>query len=237
MEKRAEGASVIRLAVVSANLGGYDRPADWPVLSAPAGVTIDVHRFTDANCPPRPLAMTSRLQCGLLKMFAPWQFVPGYDIYLWIDASCVPTAEAVRYFLNRLGDRELAVFRHPDRRTIRDEVAFMTARMARPGERYLTSRYRGEWMDALYRSIAADTSYVDDRLYASTAFAYRPTPAVQLMMSHWWLTKSRYLLHDQIAWPYVIRKAACEVAVIPDNYLKCPALVYVRNKKGTVAAA
>ena len=175
--------------------------------------------------------MTSRLQVGLLKMFAPWQFVPGADVYLWIDASCAPTAIAASWFLDRLGSAELAVFRHPDRRTICEEVAFMQTRMARPGETYLTSRYRGEWLEALAAEIAADPSYVDDRLFASTAFIYRPTPRVQLMMSHWWLTKSRFLLHDQVSWPYVIAKAGCAVSVIEENYLRCEALEYTRNRR------
>jgi hypothetical protein len=219
----------MRVAVVSANLGSYDEPSVWPTLHAPSGVTVDVHRFTDATCPPRPLAMTSRLQAGLVKMFAPWQFVPGYDAYLWIDASMAPTPNAIEYFLDPLSESELVVFRHPQRSSIREEYEFMKERMARKGERYLNARYKGEWLDALYREIAADYRYVDDRLFASTAFIYRPTERVKLMMSHWWLTKTRFLLHDQISWPYVIAKACCSVSVIRRNYLKCEALTFVRK--------
>ena len=222
----------MRVAVLSANLGAYECPHSWVTQRPPHGITIDVYRFTDANVPPRPLAMTSRLLCGLPKMFGAWQFAPGYDAYMWVDASCALLHEdSVAWFLDQLDGAELAVFRHPDRRTIREEYEFMLERMARPDETYLNSRYKGEWLQSLYEEIATDTSYVDDRLYASTAFAYKPTPRVQLMMTHWWLTKSRWSLHDQIAWPYVIAKAGCSVNVIEQSYLKCPYLTYVRNKK------
>ena len=220
----------LRVALVSANLGRYDPPTDWPDQIVPAGMTVDVHRFTDANFPPRPKAMTSRLQCGLLKMFAAWRWVPGYDRYIWIDASCVPTPITTTWFLDRLGEADIAVFRHPDRQTIKAEVEFMLSRMRVPREQYLRSRYEGEWIADLYTEIRADKSYRDDRLYASTAFAYRPTANMEQMMTQWWISKSVSCLHDQIAWPYVLWQARCQVNVIEDNYLHCPALRYVRNE-------
>lgn len=228
----------MRVAVVSANLGAYDREVSWPSLLEPPGAIVDVHRFTDRNLPPRPLAMTSRLQCAIPKMWA-WQILPGYTHYLWIDASCTPTPGAVSWFLaqlerttDRTGDSaELAVFRHPDRTTIRDEVAFMQARMARHGERYLTSRYRGEWIADLWQVIASDRGFRDTALYASTAFIYRPTPSVRAMLKDWWAAKARWCLHDQIYWPYAIAKAGCRVAVIADNYLRCPALTFTRGSR------
>lgn len=220
-----------RVAVISANLGSYDSPAEWVSQRSPAGIEIDVWRFTDANFPPRPLAMTSRLQCGLLKMFG-HEFVPGYDAYLWVDASCaLLRPDAALWFLEQAGPAELLVFRHPDRRTIREEVEFMRARMARRGETYLNSRYRWEWLEDLYCWVASDPGYVDDALYASTAFLYRPSMKVKRMLKEWWFTKTRWMLHDQIAWPYVIWKSGCTVEVIEQNYLQCPALTYVRNRK------
>lgn len=219
-----------RVLVVSANLGSYDRFTEWPSLIAPEGVTVDVRRCYDEDFPPRPLAMTSRLMCGIPKMFA-WKRWPGYDAYIWIDASCAPTPHAVAWFLEQLGDADLAVFQHPERKTIRAEVEFMRTRMARRGETYLNSRYRGEWIDPLFRSILNNDAFIDDALYASTAFIYRPTPHVIAMMKEWWLSKSLYCLHDQIAWPYVIAQAGCRVRVIPESYLRCPALTFTRNRK------
>lgn len=141
-----------RVALISANLGRYEHPTDWPDQIAPRGVTVDVHRFDDTTLPPRPLAMTSRLQVGIPKWFG-WQLCPGYDVYIWCDASCTPAPTMSAWFLDQLvhGDEtrhmafraDIAVFQHPERRSIRAEYEFMTTRMARRGERYLTERYHG----------------------------------------------------------------------------------------------
>jgi len=220
----------MRICVLSANLGAYDQPVDWPALDVPIGSTVDVHRFTDENLPPRPLAMTSRLQCGIPKWWG-YEMRPGYNVYAWCDASCVPTPAFATWFLTRLGPDDIAVFRHPDRRTIREEYEFMADRLARPGERYLTSRYKGELLHEQYEHICRDESYVDGWLLASTAFMYRPTARVQDAFRATFGAKARWLLHDQLYFPYALAKAGCRVRVIEENYLRCPALTYVRNRR------
>jgi len=219
----------VRVALVSANLGQYDPPVDWPDQIVPADVTVDVHRFTDANFPPRPKAMTSRLQCGIPKWCGP-DLVRGADVYLWLDASVAPTPIAVCWFLAHLDCADIAVFQHPARRTIRAEYLFMVSRMARRGEQYLNGRYQGEWLREQHEHIAADPTYWDTRLYASTAFAYRPTAKIRAAFWDIWAAKARWCLHDQLWFPYALTKHACDVNVIPDNYLYCPALCYVRNE-------
>ena len=219
-----------RVAVLSANLGSYDVTMPWTPQRAPAGVTIDVHRFTDANFPPRRLAMTSRLQAGLLKMFG-HEFVPGYDLYLWVDASCsLLNPDAVAWFLARIGTADLLLFRHPDRGSVREEYEFMKARMARPGETYLNSRYAGEWLDEQYAALVA-AGHAEIGLFASTAFLYRNVPTVRAMLKDWWFWKSRYLLHDQLALPYVVAQSGASMRVLEENYLRCPALTFTRKRQ------
>lgn len=226
----------MKVALVSANLGAYDRPAPWLDIIVPPDVELSIHRLTDADLPPRPLAMTSRLMCGIPKMDG-YRLCPGADVYVWMDASVSPTPHAVAWWLDKLAGADLAVFQHPERSSIREEFAFMRARMARPGERYLNARYRGEWFDALEQWIADESGatdglkpqYRDDRLFASTAFAYRPAVNVKHMLAEWWWTKSRFMLHDQLAWPLLIWKHCLRVNVIPDNYLSCEALRFART--------
>lgn len=219
----------MRVALISANLGGYDQPNTWPEQIVPAGVTVDVHRFTDENFPPRPLAMTSRLQCGIPKWFGV-DFAPSADVLIWIDGSCAPTPIAVSWFLERLGQADIAAFRHPDRCTIREEYEFIKTRMRRPGETYLTSRYAGEWLDAQYARIAAaKCEYLP--LFASTAFVYRPRPNMLAALADVFLMKARYLLHDQLAFPFALDQHGCTVNQIPYNYLKCDALTFTRGKR------
>lgn len=219
-----------RVALISANLGSYDPVVPWPEQRPPAYVRVDVHRFTDANFPPRSLAMTSRLQCGIPKWWG-WQMLPGYDVYIWVDASCAPAPGAVAWFLEQLGDGAIAVFRHPERRTIREEYEFMVARMARRGETYLNSRYKGEWLREQYDAIADDAEYEDDELFATTAFVYRPLEDVQNAFRDVWCAKARYLLHDQLIFPYALTQNFCRPNVIETNYLQCPALTFTRKRR------
>ncbi len=180
--------------------------------------------------------MTPALQCAIPKMFG-WQLCPGYDWYLWIDASRgLLRPDTVAWFLDRAGESELVLFLHPERTTIRAEYLFMQARMARPGETYLTGRYAGEWIDAQYAAVTPPW-YVDDRLYASTAFLYRPTVAVQRMMKEWWYFKSRYLLHDQLALPYVVREHGVFVRELRESVYDCVHLPMTRPGRRTTGAA
>lgn len=219
----------MKVAIISANLGSYDPPAEWPALDVPKGVELEIVRLTDENFPPRSLAMTSRLQCGIPKWFGR-DFAPTADVIIWIDASCAPTRIAVPWFLKQLGDRDLAAFRHPERRTIRAEYEFMKARMARPGETYLNSRYKGEDLDGMMAFI--ERQHMSNApLYATTAFAYLWSPYVADALEHVWSLKARYLLHDQLAFAYVVGWANLSRKAIADNYLKCSALTFLRPSR------
>lgn len=218
----------MKVCVISANLGGYDEPAPWPDLVAPTGVEVKLHRLTDREVPPRPKAMTSRLLAGVPKWWG-WQMLPGADVYLWLDASVTPSPTAIGWWLERLGTADLAIFRHPDRRTIREEYTFMTRRMSRPGETYLNARYRGEYLEEQFRFIEAQGG-ADLPLYASTAFLYRPTQAVRDACVDVWAMKCRWLLHDQLALPFCLHERGVTVAAIDEHYLRCPAaLTFTRT--------
>jgi hypothetical protein len=221
----------MKVTVISANLGRYDPDVPWVPQIVPAGVTVEVHRLTDATFPPRPKAMTSALQCGIPKMFG-WELFPGADVYLWVDASrALRRPDTVAWFLEQAGDAELLLFRHPHRRTVQEEYEFVKAKLA-AGNRYLTKRYAGEWLDAQVRAIVnggLDPARLP--LYASTAFLYRPTLDVCAMLTEWWLHKSRYLLHDQLALPYVLSRSQIQAKAIDDDVYACPHLPIVRGKR------
>lgn len=218
----------MKVAVISANFGGYEVVAPWPEQVVPAGVSVEINRFDDQNFPGRHLAMTSRLKCGIPKWFGP-EIVPGYDAYLWVDASRGLAPDTVAWFLDRLGRADLVAFLHPERRTIREEYEFVKTRMARPGETYLTSRYAGEWLDAQFSAVSKPW-HRDDRLYATTAFLYRPTVPVQRAFKDVFGMKARYILHDQLAFPFCLREHRVHVAELPDNIYTLPQLPITRVK-------
>ena len=208
------------VAVVTANLGSFD--VQKPNVAQ--SVDCDFFNITDDNFPPRSNSMTPRLQARIVKTHM-WQFVPGYDYYLWVDSSCrLADEDSVKWFMEQLGDKDIAVFRHPHRETIADEANYLKLRLS-IGCPYITPRYENELIDE-----QLDEVNVGEELLASTAFIYRLSPKIKKTMQDWWYHISRYHSIDQLSLPHCLVENKCDVGVIEDNYLKVKALEYVRNK-------
>jgi len=219
-----------RVAVITANLGSFDRLQDYAGQDLPPSVEMTRVIFTDSNFPPRTHSLTPRLQARIPKMFG-WQMCPGYDYYIWVDASCaLLDRNSVAWFLKHLtkGCYEIALFRHPDRHSIREEADFLRLKLAEHNK-YLTPRYAGEDIDGQLAEIMSDPLYKDDVLYASTALAYADTRLVRSALKEWWYHTSRYHSIDQLSLPYVVRNLT--IGHLDGSYLDCPYLTYTRNLK------
>ena len=134
----------MKIALLSANLGNFDVNAKDPVKQdLPEGISeITFHRFTDEDFPPIT-GLTPRLQYRIPKLFG-WQMFPGYDIYIWFDSSCsLQRADCVKWFLDQLGDNDMAFFRHPWRSTIKQEVDHIEEKLKQHGQE-VSSRVIGE---------------------------------------------------------------------------------------------
>lgn len=209
-----------KILVVSASLGGFDQKRDHEKQS----VDCDFYQFTDENFPPRSKAMTPRLQARIPKMTS-WQMRPGYDYYLWVDSSCrLASKDSVKWFLDHLGDADIAVFKHPHRNTVQEEADYLKYRLSINCP-YITPRYENERIDDQLAAVDPQA-----QLYASTAFIYKNDTPARDLLTLWWLHTSLYHSIDQLSLPKAIADSGAKVGVIPDNYLKCEALEYVRNK-------
>jgi hypothetical protein len=210
---------VMRVAILSANLGGIDRYSRWVTQSAP-GYEFDVHVWTDANFPPRR-CMSPRLQSRIPKMLG-WQMAPGYDIYIWVDASfSITHPGSMGWLLSHMGDADMVCFKHQHRTSVAEENSFIKSQIA-AGDEYLRSRYENELGDAEVAEILGTPGYVDDRLLVGGIFAYRNIPQVRAAMLDWWYHTSRYHCVDQIGFPYVLWKQSVNVAIIPGYYAPKP---------------
>lgn len=216
----------MKVAVISANLGGFEKPVEHPKQS----VDCDYFHFTDDNFPPRFNSLTPRLQARVAKIFG-WQMAPGYDYYIWIDSSCAFTsADSVKLFLDQAKDADVVVFKHPNRSTIQEEADYLKYRLSINCP-YVTPRYENELIDEQLAEIQADKSFKDEHLFASTAMVYRGNERVKDMMKEWWYHTSRYHIIDQLSLPYVLMQSSCKVNILPDKYSNSPYITYVRNKK------
>ena len=203
----------MRVLVHTANLGNFDT-VEPPV--AQVGVEMDWVCFTDKDFPPRPRAMTRRLQSKIPKMFG-WDLRPGYDLYFWHDASLqLHKPDSLRWFLEQLGDHDMAVFKHPWRSSAREEAEFIAMKLHN-GSSYIKSRYDGEDLMGQMDAIRAATWYKDEQFYAGGAFCYRPTEASIEAMKEWWIHTSRYHCIDQLAFAFVLAMFNRRVKVIDQD--------------------
>lgn len=201
----------MKTVVLTANLGNFDH-VEKPIQQT---LEHDWHCFTDKDFPPIA-GLTPRLQYRIPKTHG-WQMRPGYDLYVWLDGSMALTKpESLQWLLDQLGDNDMAFFRHPDRKTIKEEVDYLEARK---NHRYLKTRYE----NGLHKEQLADideAEYKDTQLWASTVFAYRPNFIVRPMMKEWLYTSVRYFTCDQVALPYLAQKYGVRISRIDLNPFK-----------------
>lgn len=158
-----------------------------------------------------------------------WQLIPDYDVYIWLDGSfSLPRGDSVQWFLDQLGDADMALFKHPWRDTIKEETDHIEEYL-RKGNEYITKRYANGFHNEQLADIKLDKDYIDDHLFTSTAFIYRDSEAVRDALRMWWLHTSRYFTVDQIALPYVVRNL--KVNTIEDNQYKTSYLKLVSEHK------
>lgn len=209
------------ILVYTANLDYFDKTEPNEEQNIP----VDYKHWTDLEFPPRFNAMTPRLQARLVKMFA-WQMTPGYDFYLWVDSSCrLSRTDSVEWFLEQLGDKDMAVLKHNKRKTVQQEADYLKDRLEleRAGKKdpYVISRYDGEDIDGALSEVNPNA-----RLFASTAFIYRNNAYTQAAMKEWWYQTSRYHSIDQLSLPHCLENLSYNV--IDENYLDCKYLEYLR---------
>lgn len=199
----------MKVAVLSANLGNFDNPVDPGEQTVP----YTFHRFTDENFPPIT-GLTPRLQYRIPKMFG-WQMFPGYDYYIWLDSSMAFShTGAIEWMLKHLGDNDMAFFKHPWRKTVKEEVEHIDDYLNRKkgtksGQQYLIDRYK----NGLHKESLAYTG--DGKLYASPVFIYRDNDFVRSALEDWWSTQSRYFTCDQVSLTYALQ--GIRVSILPGN--------------------
>src|SRR3990167_3032462 len=114
------GCSMSKIAILSCNLGNFDKVIKPVDQELPDGIEqIDYHCFTDSDFPPIT-GLTPRLQYRIPKLFG-WQMFPDYDYYIWLDGSMSFTREdSAKWYMGKLGNADMAVFKHPWRKTIQE---------------------------------------------------------------------------------------------------------------------
>ena len=205
----------MRVGILTANLGDFDSDVDFIHQKLPNGIEVVFHRWTDRNFPPIT-GLTPRFQYRIPKMFG-WQMFPDCNVYIWLDGSMsLQHPNSVKWFLEQLDNNDIVIFKHPWRTTIKEEIEHIEEKLQK-GSKYLTSRYKNGLHMECYAEIMKDEYFIDNKLFASTVFAYKNTEKVQEMLKNWWFRQSRYYSCDQIPLPYVLWKNNTKVKTIDEN--------------------
>lgn len=219
-----------KIAIVSANFGNFEKVTSVELNSVPQTTPCSFFNFNESKFPLRHCSFTPRMQARLVKMFY-WQMLPDYDYYIWIDSSCVfSRADSVEWFIKQCEGVDLVVFKHPNRKTIREEYDYVIERLKNKCK-YLTPRYENELFKEQMQEIDDDKDYVDDLLIASTVMVCKNCDNIKKLMKEWWYHNSRYTSEEQLSLPYAIWKTRCTYKALEDNYMKMPYLEFIRNKK------
>ena len=210
------------IGIVSANFGNFEKPVEHE----PQSIKTFNYCITEQNFPLRHNSMTPRLQARIVKTHM-WQFAPGHDYYLWIDSSCrLSDKDSVKWFLEKLGDKDITVFKHPRRETVQEEANYLKKRLELENtgkkRKYILPRYENELIDEQLLEVMPI-----QELYASTVFIFKNSREVRTAMKHWWYHISRYHSIDQLSLPWCIKDL--KKNVIKENYLECKYIEAVRK--------
>jgi hypothetical protein len=195
---------MIRIAVLSANLGNFDTTIPNVEQKLPPDVEVTYHTWTDKDFPPI-VGYTPRFQYRIPKLFG-FEMFPGYDYYLWMDASMhFINSETITWFLSLIKNAEFVVFKHPHRKTVESEVGYIEWKLSQRNM-YMSRRYQNGLHRESLELFKKDSNWHDMDLFASTVFMYRNIPRIHDMMKTWWFYQSRYWSCDQVALPYALYK-------------------------------
>lgn len=155
----------------------------------------------------QPSSADPRMAAKIYKIL-PHRYFPEYDYSLWVDGTHTPAID-LRYLVWKfLETSDLALFRHPRRSCIYDEMdACLTYnkgnadQICRQREKYLKENYPP------HNGLAACT----------VILRRHGIEAVAKAMESWWEEINRYSARDQLSFNYVAHRHQLKYALIPGD--------------------
>jgi hypothetical protein len=203
----------MKIAVITANIGGSSNNTICKQT-----VKCDIYKLDNSNFHSRKNAMHPRLVGKIPKMLG-WELYPDYDYYIWIDNSfSIRKETSIEWLINQLGNTEIALFKHPNRSSIKEEFDFMHYQMVR-GDQYLIQRYSGEPMEEQISKYYQNESFIDNKLFACGCFVYsqKLVESSQNLMKDWFYHNCIWSVQDQLSLPYLLQKYKTNYNTIEKN--------------------
>jgi len=171
-------------------------------------IQVDYNRWNNENYPSRVNSMSPRLKGKILRMLS-WEEQPDYDYYIWMDSTIsMYRTDVIDYAIDRIGDADICLFKHPEYSTIKEELDLINDWMGN-GNKYLINRYEGERCNEQVAYYLNDKEYVDDTLFATGCFIYSKKLVENRnynLMKEWFYHNCYWSVQDQLSLPYLVSK-------------------------------
>jgi hypothetical protein len=202
--------SPMRVLVYTAIFGNYDQPK----THAPQNICADYLFFDEENSAslpgfwqdkhPRYKAKYYKLQPYTLNDYQ------GYDYVVWIDGSGTLLAPNSLEELIKYCKKGYAVFRHPDRNCIYEEVFFCKE----------FPKYKDQPLQDQVDAYRKEGYPRHNGLYAC-GFIIRDTQKDFIQLDKYWLNENlQWSYQDQLSFPYILWKYNMGIDVIDLNLAK-----------------
>lgn len=143
---------------------------------------------------------------------------PEATAYVWADGTYTLQEGVAEWLWMHLGEADAVFIRHPYRKTVGEEVAFLEVAM-QAGDQYLLDRYAREPMRLQYTSYR-ESGFPDTDLFCGGLFIRRNAPKVNAAFEDWFLQNVKWSIQDQISLPYILWKHGLTVKIIDSQYMR-----------------
>lgn len=213
-----------KIAIIRSVFGGYDN-----ILPALRGRGIDNYIFTNNDIDvtgyniikiENPLK-NQRRESRRYKM-QPWNHVPGYNYYIYLDGSIEMLADPKRLIRKYLKGFDLAVLKHPWRNCIYAE--------AKECERM--GYVNNDKLNKQISIIKKERYPKNNGLTENGVMIWRDTAKNREFGKAWWEFYQKHTQRDQLSFCYIAWKYNLEYNLIEDNIRREPIMFkYVEHKR------
>lgn len=196
-----------KVALMTAIVGGIDDPKEVPLQTMPH----ETYFFDEGNF--GDIVTTDRIKALYFKTQG--HYFTEADIIVWIDGKVqILCADFLQQCVDALGDGEVAIMQHWNRKCIYDEVAYIRNCLSE-GDQYLNARYNSNKITDQVEGYKKNGYPANNGLNDCAVICRRNNDKINSMFTRWWYDCKRGL-YDQIAIQYLAWER--EVKIRPINF-------------------